>query len=193
MTNAWLIIHVLNVRINLKVITCIDGVPVVWCENLRVVSSTVTKTFNRCLIIGCDGWCAVAEGDFIEGNEAACLIPYGAQRVASAQVCCQAFGRVSITVCTVTVGDSVIVRGAVGWLAVPGECADTVLCDHASLVNTVPWLNREGEAATVPGSCCGGYENDVVCGGCADDRVQEDGGFLCCDVWDSVVCWDEVE
>lgn len=191
-TDGWRVVHVLNVCINLEVIARVDCVPIVWRENHRVVSATVTETLNRRLIVGCEGWCAVADGDRIEGDEAACLIPYCTQGVAGADVCCQAFYRHAITVKTVTVGDPVIVGGVVGWLTVPREGADTVLCDHASLVNTTPWVDGESEAATIPVTSCFGEEDGVSCIGCADNAVQQDGGFLCCDVWDSIVGGDEV-
>lgn len=162
----------MNVRINLEVIPRVDRVPIVWRENTCVVATTVTETLDTGLIIGCEGGRTVRDGDGVEGNESACLIPYGARRVAGADVCCQAFSRIPIAVRTVTVGDTVIVGCIVGWLAVPGEGADTVLCDHASLVNTTPWVDREREAATIPVACCLCEEDGVSGGGCADNTVQ---------------------
>lgn len=176
----------------MEVVARVDGVPVVWCENGRVVAATVTETLYRRLIIGANGWCAVADGDGVEGYEAACLIPYSAESIICADVCCQAFSRIPITVRTVTVGDPVIVNCAVCWLTVPCEGADTVLCDHASLVNAAPWVNGERETATIPVACCFCEEDGVGGGGCADNTVQQDGGFLSGDVWDSVVGGDEV-
>lgn len=144
------------------------------------------------MIIGCDGGRIVRDGDGVEGDEAACLIPYGAHCVAGADVCCQAFSGHAITVETVTVGDPIIVNCAVCWLCVPGEGADTVLCDHTSLVNAAPWVDCEREVVTLPGAGCFG-EEDGACGtGCADNTVEEDGGFLSGDVWDPVVGGDEV-
>ena len=144
------------------------------------------------MIIGTHGWCAVGDGDRVKGDEAACLIPYGTHCVAGADVCCEAFYGHTITVETVTVGDTVIVGCIVGWLRVPCEGADTVLCDHASLVNAAPWVDCEREAAIIP--VAGGFceEDGVGGGGCADNRVEEDGGFLGGDVWDPVVGGDEV-
>ena len=40
-TNAWLIVHVLNVRIDLQVIARVDCIPIVWCENGRIVATAV--------------------------------------------------------------------------------------------------------------------------------------------------------
>lgn len=176
----------------MEVIPCVDCVPIVWREYGRVVATAVTETFDVGLIVGANGWCAVGEGDRVEGYEAACLIPYGTHCVAGANVCCQAFSRIPIAVRTVTVGDTIIVGSVVGGLTVPGEGADTVLCDHASLVNTTPWVDREREAATIPVTSCCGEEDGACGGGCADNTVQQDGGFLGGDVWDPVVGGDEV-
>ena len=144
------------------------------------------------MVIGCDGWRAVGDGDRVKGYEAASLIPYGTHCVTGADVCCEAFDGHTITVETVTVGDPIIVGGAVCWLTVPCEGADTVLCDHASLVNATPWVDREREAAAIPVTGCFCEEDGVSGGGCADNTVQEDGGFLGGDVWDPVVGGDEV-
>lgn len=192
MTDAWLIVHVLNVCIYLEVVARVDRVAVVWCENARVVAATVTETFDTGLFVGRDGWRVVADGDRVEGDETACLIPYGTHGVAGTDVCCEAFYGHTITVKTVTVGDPVIVNCAVCWLRVPGEGADTVLCDHASLINAAPWVDCEREAATVPVACCFCEEDGAGGGGCADNTVQEDGGFFSGDVWDPVVGGDEV-
>lgn len=144
------------------------------------------------MIIRGECWCTVADGDRVEGNESACLIPYGAGCVAGADVCCEAFSGHAITVETVTVGDTIIVGCAVCWLTVPRESADTVLCDHASLVNTTPWVNRERETTTIPIACCFCEEDGAVGAWCADNTIQQDGGFLGGDVWDPVVGGDEV-
>ena len=170
-TDGRRVVDVLNVYIYLEVIPRVDRVAVVWCEDGRVVATTVTEASDVGLIVGANGWCAVGESDRVEGYEAACLIPYGARRVAGADVCCQAFSRIPIAVRTVTVGDTVIVGGVIGWLTVPCEGADTVLCDHASLVDAAPWVDGEREAVTVPVACCCGEEDGVSCGGCADNTV----------------------
>lgn len=182
----------MNVCVDLKVIARVDGVPVVWCEDGCVVAATVTETLDVGLLIGCDGWRTVTNGDLIEGNESACLIPYCTHCVTGADVCCQAFYGHTIAVETVTVGDTIIVGCAVCWLTVPGEGADTVLCDHASLVNATPWVDGECEAATIPVACCFGEEDGAGGAGCADNTVQQNGGFLGGDVWDPVVGGDEV-
>lgn len=176
----------------MQVVACVDGVAVVWCEDGCVVAATVTETLYRRLVIWCEGWRAIGDGDLIEGYESACLIPYGTHCVAGADVCCQAFSGVSVAVCTVTVGDPIIVGCAVCWLTVPGESTDTVLCDHTSLVNATPWVDRERETAAIPVAGCFCEEDSAGGGGCADNTVEEDGGFLCSDVWDPVVGGDEV-
>lgn len=144
------------------------------------------------MIIGCEGWRTVTNGDLIEGNESACLIPYGTKGVIGADVCCEAFDGHAITVETVTVGDPIIVNCAVCWLRVPREGADTVLCDHTSLVNTTPRGDREREAAIIPVACCLCEEDGAGGTGCADNTVEEDGGFLRGDVRDPIVGGDEV-